>query len=105
MLDNLRGRLHFIRPALRNKWVGKGDFYISPRWEWFYRIKAVICLLLDWDVRPGTSYYELPGIDLVYTAGGSFANPGEPTVHWAEALYVRVGIFKNWWCTIYQDSD
>lgn len=101
----MNGLFYFVRPALTGKWSGRSDYYIPAYMEWFYRIKAVICLLLDLNPPPGKSYYELPGLDLTYTAGGTFSSPGEPTIHWAEALYVGVGVFSNWWTCIYQDSD
>ncbi len=92
-----------IKSVISGKWGGKSGYYIAPCWPPFYRFKALICILLNREPAPDLDIYE--HVHVTYTGGGSYAAPGEPTVHWFQAIVVGYGVFRNWWCTEYSDSD
>lgn len=96
--------IEMLKAVLTGKWSGDSEWYIPPRWEWFYRLKAAICVLLNREPDKNTPVWM--HIDVTYTAGGSyFSFYDSLTHHWGESIKVGYGIFSDWWCTYYQDED
>lgn len=96
--------IEMLKAALAGKWSGQSEWYVPAHWEWFYRIKAVICILLNREPTRNTPDV-WANVAVTWTAGGVWDAPGEPTVHWGECIMVGHGFLSNWWCTYYQDSD
>jgi hypothetical protein len=97
----------YILAALKGKWSGDSNYFVSDHTAVFYRLKAVLCLLLNLEPRSkwARDNFLREHVIVTYTNGGSYYAPGEPTQHWFEAIAVGHGILSNWWATIYQDSN
>lgn len=91
-----------IKSIVFGKWNGSSDWYVSSRWQLFYRVKSVACSLLNLEPSRDTDVYN--HVHVTYTDGGTYGSD-LGTVHWYEAIVVGYGVFKNWWVTYYQDSD
>ena len=91
-----------IGDILTRPWSGHSDWYVSPRWALFYRLKAMLCCLLNRLPPDDANIYD--HVHVVYTDGGLYFG-GEYTVHWFSAVVVGYGLWRNWWVTEYQDSD
>lgn len=64
-----------------------------------------MCLIFDWNAPRGKAYYELDGINLTFTNGGHYLDGDSFTIYWYEAIYVGRGFWRNWWCTVYQETS
>ena len=78
-----------IRDILTRPWSGHSDWYVSPRWALFYRLKAMLCCLLNRLPPDDANIYD--HVHVVYTDGGLYFG-GEYTVHWFSAVVVGYGI-------------
>lgn len=96
--------LKLIRAALCGRWGGESDYFIPKRLEWFYRMKAALCLLIRRAPSPNTDLYT-ERVAVTYTDGGSYYVPGEPTTHWCVGLYTGHGFLRGWWAQEMEDSD
>lgn len=99
--------LWYIRHALTSDVMarGYGEYYIERRWRWFYRLKAIVCLILNRepDYRKDR-YIHLDAVTVAITQGGHSSTP-DGDVYWGEMFNVGYGVFRNWWHCIYQDSN
>lgn len=99
--------LWYIRHALTSDAMaqGAGEYFIPRRMRWFYRLKAIVCLILnrepDFSRNP---YAHLDGVTIAYTNGGEYSSP-DGQIYWGEMLNVGYGLFSNWWQYVYQDSN
>lgn len=91
-----------IKSILFGAW---GDHWQAPRlWRFFYRFKALVCCILNWEPSGKVDMYDYTHVLLTYTDGGqSWHEYG--TNHWFEAIGVGGGVFRNWWVTYFQDSS
>lgn len=92
-----------IKSILFGKW---GDYW-QAAWLWrlFYRLKALICCVLNRQPNYPFNFFNYSHIVLTYTASGSYSTSDSGTIYWFEAIAVGDGLFRNWWCTYYQDSS
>lgn len=90
------------KAPLRGAWAEE-NYYIPPRLQWFYRLKAFICWNLELEPPIKANLYD--GVRICYTDGGTSYVPGEVTIYWFEAIVVGHGVFSNWWATTCQDSN
>jgi hypothetical protein len=44
-------------------------------------------------------------VEIVYTDGGAYYPPSEPTVHWYSSLAVGYGVLKRWYYFEHSDSS
>ncbi len=86
---------------LFGKW---GDYWRPPfPIRLFYRLKALICLLLNREPDGKVNMYDYTHVLLTYTDGGQGGH--EYTVYWFEAIGVGGGLFRDWWVTYFEGSS
>ncbi|MBA3867769.1 MAG: hypothetical protein H0X30_01295 [Anaerolineae bacterium] len=91
-----------IKSILFGKWANR--WQVPLIWRLFYRLKALLCCIFNREPDVNVNFYDYTHVTLTYTNGGS-AWSEFGTNHWSEAIAVGGGIFRNWWCTYYQDSS
>ena len=97
-----------MKELLTNRWGGKSRFDETPKVaRFFYRLKGLICLMLDLAPSRRASYdLWIAGVPVVYIAGGvSGGGDSQVSTHWFECILVGRGLLTNWWATYYQESD
>lgn len=95
-----------IHASLFGKWNGSSERYIPRYSEWWYRLKAAVCLLLNLKCRGEEAqrdYWENK-VMITILRGGSGYVPGEPTYYWWEGIVVGHGLFCNWWAEYESES-
>lgn len=68
----------------------------------FYTLKALIAYWLP--TEPKGSIWENSILVAAY-GGGSYAPPGDVTIHWWYELRVGLGVFRNWWAVDLTESN
>lgn len=91
-----------LKSILFGKW---GDHWQPTLvWRLFYRLKALLCFILNRDPGCDVNVYDPTHVLLTYTGGGSgWSEYG--TNYWFEAIGVGGGVFGNWWVTYFEGSS